>query len=237
MLVSFKATGRALKVALLVGVSGLHGCSVLNSKSTLYDGVVADAATIKSSETVLFNYIDNRDLGLSFVGQEKEYGVLPGRHSLIVEYADFWSLSNGDDEKVSSRPVKVTFVAKPRQHYQVRHEEVATFEQSKIFAKKPEFTVYNTTTGEVVDAGYELSAPRSFIPKIKFESTPDYVFVGKQENREMDIAGNGKKNTTLAAVVQGSKNVKPGVVNVLKQHWQAASAEERAIFLQWITAK
>ncbi|OUS24933.1 hypothetical protein A9Q99_23075 [Gammaproteobacteria bacterium 45_16_T64] len=236
MSVVFKITGKFLKAAFFIGASGLLGCSGLAGKYALYDGVVADAATIKSSGTILFNYIDNRDMGLSFVGQEKEYGVLPGEHSLVIEYADFWSLTSGDDEKVYSRPVKVTFVAKPSQHYQIRHEEVSTFEQSVIFAKKPVFAVWNTVTGKVVDAKYELSEPRSFLPKMKFESTPDYVFTRQKENTEIGSVENNPPNLA-PAVVQEPKVGKFEVVNILKQQWEAASAEERAVFLQWITAK
>jgi len=220
-----------LIVNLTLGFLTLSGCSSLTSKKALYEGEVADAATIRSFDTVQVDYIDNKPMAMSFVGQIKEYGVLPGQHTLIVRYADFWSLDSGDDEKVTSPPVKITFTAEPNQTYQIQHKSVPSFEQSKVFAGKPVLLVKNVVTGSVVAADFELAAPKSFMSGLRFASTPDYQFssegVAKNSAVESGVVGNSAAMNTTVSSTLGS----------LQQLWGTATKEEKAHFLQWITVK
>ena len=220
-----KNVSKLLAIALVSVFMALSGCAIIASKHKLYDGEVANAVTILSGPTVQVTYIDNRDMGYSFVGQEKEFLVLPGEHTLIIEYADFWSPATGDEEKVASRPVKLTFTAEPNQTYQLSHERLVTLESSKVFAKKPVFFVKNIVTNSVVvDAVFEASAPKSFVPKFKFETTPEYQFASD------------------SAVVESTGKVPQVIVNTgrverLQQLWAGATQDEKAMFLQWITVK
>ena len=234
-----KKMAKLLMVALLSAVIAVStGCAIIASKHKLYDGEVANAVTILSSPTVQVTYIDNRDMGYSFVGQEKEFSVLPGEHTLIIEYADFWSPATGEDEKVVSRPVKLTFTAEPSQTYQLTHERLVTLASSQVFAKKPVFIVKNVVTNNVVDAVFELSAPKSFVPQFKFETTPEYQFVSDSVVSEsavkilpikMDIEAVDKNSSLM------SENV--GRVARLQQLWAGATQDEKTTFLQWITVK
>lgn len=200
---------------LLLGLLVVTGCSSLATRHNLYEGEADNAAIILSSDTIQVEYIDNRDVGVSFIGQSKEFAVLPGQHTLIMKYADFWSPTTGDDEKVTSRPVKVTFTVEANQTYQLSHQRVDTLEKSQTFAKEPVFFVKNVDTNTIVDATFEASAPKSFLPELKFESTPEYRF-----------ASDG------AAVASP-----PNRLQNLQQIWSAATKEEKAAFLQWITIK
>lgn len=211
----------------------MSGCNTLASKHKLYEGEVANAATIRSFGTVLVEYVDNKDMGMNFVGQEKEYSVLPGEHTLIVEYADFWSPSSGDDEKVTSAPIKVTFNAEPNQTYQILHERVTSLDDSKKFAKKPVLFVKNVTSGKKVKAAFELAAPKSFVPKFTFASTPDYQFEsdGAATNTQVSQQAAEKKPPVHKAAVPVS------ALRDMQQLWNTATKEEKSAFLQWITVK
>lgn len=229
---------KKLAVALVVAVITLSGCAIIASKHKLYDGDVADAVTILSGPTIQVTYIDNLDMGYSFVGQEKEFLVLPGEHTLIIEYADFWSPATGDDEKVVSRPVKLTFTAEPSQTYQLSHERLITLESSQAFAKMPAFSVKNVVTNNVVDAVFEVSAPKSFISQLKFKATPEYRFLSDSVASEpapkvlqikTDVEPVGKNGSLV--------NESVGRVERLQQLWSDATQGEKASFLQWITVK
>ncbi len=233
-----KIMSNLLLFALLSTVIATSGCAIIASKHKLYDGEVANAVTILSSPTIQVTYIDNHDMGYSFIGQEKEFSVLPGEHTLILEYADFWSPATGEDEKVTSRPVKFTFTAEPSQTYQLSHERLATLESSKVFAKKPMFFVKNIVTGSVVDSVFEVSAPKSFLPKFKFESTPEYQFASDNVVDEpTPKSPQIKKHVEPVETVDNLVKVKGGRVARLQDLWASATKDEKTTFLQWITVK
>ena len=248
---SLISQSKAVACAVLVSLL-LSGCNTLATKHTLYEGEVANAATIRSFDTVLVEYVDNKSMGMNFVGQEKEYSVLPGVHTVIVEYADFWSPSSGEDEKVTSAPVKITFNTEPNQTYQILHDRVASLENSKNFAEKPVFFVKNITSGKIIDANFELAAPKSFIPTIKFASTPDYQFVSDGPAVEAGavtkatVNAGAKTVTDSAQVSQSEQLIQESVqtssspasaLHNMQQLWEGATKEEKAAFLQWITVK
>ena len=229
---------KLLMIVLLGVVMAVSGCAIIASKHKLYDGEVANAVTILSSPTVQVTYIDNQDMGYSFVGQEKEFSVLPGEHTLIIEYADFWSPATGEDEKVVSRPVKLTFTAEPSQTYQLSHERLVTLESSKVFAKKPVFFVKNIVTNSIVDTVFEASVPKSFLPKFKFETTPEYQFVS--DNVVVDpVQSVSQIEEGVAPVEAVASQAIEGVgrVEQLQQLWAVATKDEKTRFLQWMTVK
>jgi len=233
-----KKMAKLSMIALLGAVMTMPGCAIIASKHKLYDGEVENAVTILSSPTVQVTYIDNRDMGYSFVGQEKEFSVLPGEHTLVIEYADFWSPATGEDEKVVSRPVKLTFTAEPSQTYQLTHERLVTLESSQVFAKKPVFIVKNVVTNSVVDAVFELSAPKSFVPQFKFETTPEYQFVSDSVVSESAVKVLQIKTDREPAEKNSSLvNEHVGRVASLQQLWAGATQDEKTTFLQWITVK
>jgi hypothetical protein len=235
-----KNVRKLLMIALLGMVMAVSGCAIIASKHKLYDGEVANAVTILSSPTVQVTYIDNRDMGYSFVGQEKEFSVLPGKHTLIIEYADFWSPATGEDEKVVSPPVKLTFIAEPSQTYQVSHERLITLESSQAFAKTPVFFVKNIVTGNIVNAAFEASAPKIFVPKFKFETTPEYQFASDSDSAAPESAQKmSQKNTDIKFVGKNDNLVKAskGRVAQLQKLWSGTTPKEKAVFLQWITIK
>jgi len=245
MYIKNKCTEKMLKrlMVVLMGVfMMLSGCAIIASKHKLYDGEVANAVTILSSPTIQVTYIDNQDMGYSFIGQGKEFSVLPGEHTLIIEYADFWSPATGEDEKVVSRPVKLTFTAEPNQTYELSHEGLVTLESSKLFSKKPVFFVKNIVTDNIVDAIFEVSAPKSFFPKLKFESTPEYQFTSDSVvvipvPKVSQVTA--RVENSVEAVNDPVKEVKEnaGRVERLQKLWARATQDEKTIFLQWITVK
>ena len=222
-------SSKVLGLCILVGLLALSGCGNLLNKKTLYEGEVPDAATILSFDTVQVEYIDNKSMPISFVGQVKEYGVLPGEHTLIIKYVDFWDQDSDEGDIVKSDPVRVTFTAEPKQTYQIRHEAVPTFKQSKAFAERPSFVIKNLETDQIVDARYEFAIPRSFMEGLKFEKSKDVPFVG-------DAAAASTANDS--AKVDDAENLAaPSALEELQQLWGRATESEKTSFLQWITTK
>lgn len=188
----------------------------------LYEG--DQMAQIQSYDTVLIKYIDDEDMGIGFIGQKHTYDIQAGQRVLLVEYSDIFSVDADQHDKVVSRPAKITFVAEAGKQYQVRHPPQQRLNNAKAFAEKPEFWVVELPSGNKVASQVELSRPRSFLPALKFENTPQYEFASDA------VAA----PAAAAAAADGSElsNLK-----MLQYSWKNASEQERAAFLEWIKQK
>ena len=209
----------AALLALLVS-----GCSTMREHK-LYQGDPSQAARIVSYDTVLINYVDDEDMGVSFIGQHQTYDIKAGKHVLLVEYADMFDVGADDHEKVVSRPAKITFVAEPGKQYQVRHPEHKKLEDAKQFAEEPAFWMVDLATGARIDTQVELSRPRSFFEGLKLQNKPEYQFASDQVNQP------------AAAPVAAQSNVPAGDLTNLKMlqySWKNATEQERTVFLEWI---
>lgn len=223
-------------VALLALV--VSGCASMRHH-TLYEGDPAQMSHIISFDTVLIKYVDDEDMGVSFIGQKQTYDLKAGKHVLLVEYSDLFDVGSDEHEKVVSRPAKVTFVAEAGKQYQIQHPKQQRLDNAKAFAQKPEFYVVEVGSGNRVAAEVELSRPRSFLAGLKLENTPEYEFasdsVATANNAAgaapitVSASGSGLSNNNAATDGGEISNLK-----MLQYSWKNASAQERATFLEWV---
>lgn len=202
----------------------VSGCAA-NRHHKLYEGDPALRAQIQSFDTVLIKYIDDEDMGMSFIGQKQTYDIKAGQHTLLVEYSDLFQVDADQHEKIVSRPAKVTFIAEPGKQYQLQHAPQKRLDNARAFAEKPEFWVVELGSGDRVAAEVELSRPRSFLQGLKVQSAPEYVFVSD--------AATPAAAQAVPAVDQSGTASQPHL-EMLKFSWQNASASERQAFLEWI---
>ena len=223
---------RMIVVALLALVA--TGCAI-NREHKLYEGDPSQTARIVSYDTVIIKYIDNEDMGVSFIGQKQTYDVKAGQHILLLEYSDIFDVGSDDHEKIVSRPAKVTFIAEAGKQYQVRHPAQKRLDNARAFAEKPEFWVVGLPSGDKVAAEVELSRPRNFVSKLKFETTPDYEFASDAVKpvsvaaMPMTSGENTVASTPDIRAVDELSNLK-----MLQYSWKNASEQEKAAFLEWI---
>lgn len=214
----------------------LSGCAS-SRHHTLYDGDPALRAGIQSFDTVMIRYIDDEDMGLSFIGQKQQYDIKAGQHTLLVEYSDIFQIDADQHDKVVSRPAKVTFVAEAGKQYQVQHPPQQRLNNAKAFAEKPEFWVVELGSGERVASQVELSRPRSFMTGLKSVNTPEYEFASDALS-----PGAAGASAAAASVAQGvtpaatAGAAGPSNLQMLQYSWKNASAEDRAAFLEWINS-
>lgn len=216
-------------IALVLLALVVSGCAA-SRHHKLYEGDPAQRAQIQSYDTTLIRYIDNEDMGVSFIGQKQTYDIKAGQRTLLVEYSDIFQIDSDRHDKVVSRPAKVTFIAEAGKRYQIQHPPQKRLDNAQAFARKPEFWVVELDSGERVAAAVELSRPRSLLPSLKSESAPDYVFESDAvvpAAAPAAVAGNG---------AAGSASDQPHL-QMLKFTWQNASAQEREAFLEWISTR
>lgn len=201
----------------------VSGCAA-NRHHKLYEGDPALRAQIQSFDTVLIKYIDDEDMGMSFIGQKQTYDIKAGQHTLLVEYSDLFQVDSDQHEKIVSRPAKVTFIAEAGKQYQLQHAPQKRLDNARAFAEKPEFWVVELGSGDRVAAEVELSRPRSFLQGLKAMNAPEYVFVSDAATPAAAQAVPAVDSTTAS---------QPHL-EMLKFSWQNASASERQAFLEWI---
>ena len=200
------------------GLALLASCAT-QQHHDFYGGEAGSAVILKSSETIQVESIDGRDVGPGFIGQLHSYTLSPGSHRLIVTFADMYDLSSDDFEKVISGPIKLSFVAEPGKTYHLTHKKIVGIDEARAFALKPALALVNVATGKKIDVSLEYGLPRRLIPKLRFESEDEKVFVSDYTPEKAHASSAAKKITLL---------------QVLKSNWQQASEQERAAFLQWI---
>lgn len=204
-----------MRVFFSVVVLLLVSACATQKPQNLYQGDDSFAAMIKSSATVLVKYIDNDEVNSGFIGQEPVYRVAAGQRTVMVEYSDLFEISNDEHEKVVSRPAKITFMAEPGKTYLLMNAPQKGLESARTFAEKPEFTVMDAKSGQVVAATVELSRPRTFMTSLRSAVAPVYEF-------ESDLVPEAASQTVLEN---------------LQTLWGSASEADRDAFLQWLNKK
>ena len=221
----------ALLALLVAGCAGRH--------HKLYEG--DQMAQIESFDTVLIKYIDDEDMGVGFIGQKHTYDIKAGQHVLLVEYSDIFEVDADQHDKVVSRPAKVTFVAEAGKQYQVQHPPQQRLNNAKAFAEKPDFWMVELPSGERVASQVELSRPRSFLPALKFENTPQYEFASDAVVAPATSSAAGSavaaSSAAVAAGAASAESAELSNLKMLQYSWKNASEQERAAFLEWIKQK
>lgn len=235
---------------LMLGAAMLLSACSTQLTHNLYRGTPEQAVSFKSFPTILIKSIDNVDTGFGFIGQAQQYTLSPGQHTLIFEYADLWDISADEHDKIVSPRVKLVFTAEAGKTYQIQHAKMDNVEQSRAFARQPEFRLVQlgeagNTVATLSSALFEVSQPRNLLSLIKFESEPDFAFASdvpkeRKVMKEVQVgAGDGAETVTQPGKVISNQQPASPVsdlphLNMLKFSWQQASEAERNLFLQWL---
>lgn len=233
---------RQLTATFLLGVAICLGACSTQLTHDLHQGAPEQAVSIKSFPTVLIKSIDNEDTGFGFIGQEQQYTLSPGQHTLIFEYADLWDLSADEHDKVVSPRVKLVFSAEAGKTYQIQHAKMENVQQSRAFAKRPEFQLVQLgEDGQNVNtlsaAIFEVSQPRNLLSLIKFDSERDYAFAsdnGDSDSKDLNAAARDQFGEEKGGQQAAKAESEFPHLNMLKFSWQQASEAERKLFLQWL---
>jgi len=143
--------------------------------------------------------------------------LLPGSHQLIIEYHDIWDLTGEHHEKVTSKPISITFNTQAGNQYTINAAPLETVEQAQAFAKKPSISIVNATNKKTTPAEikYNLYGRDLFTllfgePKPEFTSAPAKTEVSQSENNNSDA------------------------LDTLKIWWEKADENQQNEFRQWL---
>ena len=78
--------------------------------------------------------------------------LLPGSHQLIIEYQDIWNLTGEEHEKVTSKPIAITFTAQAGIQYSIHAAPLKSVEQAQRFAEQPSLSFMGMATKHTVSA-------------------------------------------------------------------------------------
>lgn len=93
-------------------------------------------------------YIDDTKFQPPVLTNGAQLELLPGKHRLLVEYDEFWDLSNDEHERVTSQPVLVSFQLAPGGRYRLQARQLTDVNQARAFAGKPEVKLIDQVSGQ-----------------------------------------------------------------------------------------
>ncbi len=207
------------KTLLVVLICGIQASCAVQGVQQLNELPKAQSGFIKSSPTVLVNYVDNNEVKSGFIGQVQTFQVNPGTHTVLVEYSDLYQINADQHEKVVSRPAKVTFTVAAGKTYQIKNPPQKDLEQAREFTEKPQFFVTEVSSGTEVESTVELSRPRTFMTTLKSAVAPVYEFPSDQIQP-------ADKSPPL-----------PSALEAMQTLWQEASEAERESFMEWVAGQ
>lgn len=227
-----------VKKAIGFGLLGIFfavaaGCAT-KQHHDLYQGESGQAAVLKSSETVLIEMINGREVGPSFIGQVHSYELAPGEYTILVSYSDLYDIDADNFDKVDSDPVKLTFNLSAGGTYQVTHREISGLSDAKAFAKKPVIKVKDVASGDYVSAAVEYVVPKRLLPQLVFGSDEEKVFASDYVEPASPPTEAGAAPDNAAEGVKPVKQSDLSALKMLQFSWQNASQEERDAFLRWV---
>ena len=147
--------------------------------------------------------------------------LLPGSHQFIIEYQNFWDLGGGEFEKVTSKPIAITFTAQAGISYILKVTEFETLEDAQKFAEKPSVSIIDTTNKQIVSA----TVKANLYGKGLFTT----LFKGENSNPE-------SLSTASPTSTAYTKNtVKNGqAFDMLRYWWENADENQQNEFRQWL---
>ena len=146
--------------------------------------------------------------------------LLPGSHQFIIEYQDFWDLGGGEHEKVTSKPMAITFTAQAGAQYLLNVTQFETLEKAQAFAEKPDVSITDTTNKQTVsvETKYNLYGKGLFTT----------LFGTSNPEPTTSLNGAGNVNTS-----QNGDNA----LEMLKVWWKTADEKQQSDFRQWLKSQ
>lgn len=193
----------------LVLALGLTACASMDKPVQGYEGParpVAELAVLSVPEEIQVLAVDGREVGGGLLGQRTlKLQVLPGEHVLSVRYVQLFQINADEHDIVRSRPAALRFVAKAGSRYEFRYDKPKNREIARQFAKEPSFALVDQGSGEATQS------------------------VAVKSYAEASLVD------TISKAFEGNKEATPVTnLDLLKDVWGRASAEDRAAFKAWV---
>ena len=188
-----------------------EGTAKANDEVAIF--TVPDPYNLLSIDGVKFNQYTLR--------KENVIEILPGSHQLIIEYQDFWDLGGGEFEKVTSKPMAITFTAQAGISYILKVTEFEALEDAQKFAEKPSISVIDTTNNQIVSAKVKAN----LYGKGLFTT----LFKGEDSNPE------SISTASPTSTANTNNTVKNGqAFDMLRYWWEKADENQQNEFRQWL---
>jgi uncharacterized protein YccT (UPF0319 family) len=138
--------------------------------------------------------------------------LLPGSHQFIVEYQDFWDLGGGEHEKVTSKPMAITFTAQAGAQYKIILTQFKNLEKAQDFAENPSVNIINTKDKQPISA------------EIKYNLYGKGLFTTL-------FSGSKSAPESYESTNKPGKNE---ALDMLKAWWEEADEDQQDDFRQWL---
>lgn len=168
-----------------------------------------------------------------FTYGNRELHLAPGRYRILAFYKNLFQINADEHEVIKSNPAEFTVDGKAGEVYQLGFDKPADVEQARALAEGFRGWVRNEQTGEQV-AGEEsaLVVNRGFVSVLTGAAAV-------AEAKSDSVAPESDAPAPTPAPEPAATSAAPagaGYLDMLKAHWNQATAEERRAFLQWISA-
>ena len=188
---------------------------------------VQSYGNIQGSDHALFSIPE--DFNLLFVNGKKHNQPLisgrtrlqlaPGKYHFVVEYDNFWVNELGDDDRITSQAVLISFEAEAGKHYQLQFPSPKDIQQAKHYAKSPQVSIIEKTSGTTIDS------------TVKYQLTEDILNARLKELTNIPMAGGNNETSNK------SKNTAAGsdkAMEMLQYWWNQAGETQKRAFKHWL---
>lgn len=180
-----------------------------NGPVRTYEGAAraaSEVAIVRMPEQVQVMAVDGRETSGGMLQQHQALEVLPGERVFSLRYVELFRISSEEHEVVRSRPAALRFIAEPGAEYRIDYDPQVSLDLAKKFSKAPAFRLVNVKSGAV----NESAAIKSYAEASLLDTI----------SKAFESSGEEARQQTH--------------LDLLKDVWGRATAEERSAFREWI---
>jgi len=166
------------------------------------------------------------------------YEMEPGERVVNLRYREIWPNNPHDDHDVAkSKWQNVAMDAHPGAVYQVTHPSFGSYNESKVFARNPQFTIEKVEEGSVeIGAGSEPEpadppGEEMGAPEPESLATPE----APPEKLPPPVTAPADIRESSVDVGVGALDAEVSPLELMQFWWKRASSAERERFSEWIT--
>lgn len=200
---------KGYKEALVLAMALVLSACAAQGPMKLYDGAVrpvSEVAIVNVPEQVQVMAVDGRDATGGMLQREQSLAVLPGERVFSLRYVELFQINSEDHEVIRSRQAALRFTAEPGAEYRVEYDRQPSLDQARKFAKSPSFRLVNVKSGTVNESATIKSYAEASL---------------------LDTISRAFESTGEPAAQQTH-------LDIMKDVWGRASADERAAFRGWM---
>ncbi|WP_455203335.1 DUF2057 domain-containing protein [Kaarinaea lacus] len=231
---------------------GLMACTSV-PKHQAYPGEAkpaSEVATFIVPKEFQLLYVDDESYRQSFVIEGVEVTMLPGAHTLVMEYMQIWDINSESHERIKTQPFLTKFTAAAGKTYSLGFPEQKSIEDARAFANDPKVEVIDTANNKALQAEVKYNlGEEGFLAKLFGSSKSETKSANSSANVDQQSFATGAEAASAAAAVavtaveDKTKNDADKTsatandsqaMQMLKYWWQQADQKEQQKFLQWL---